>query len=113
MFFCLGRSSVCLRDAIQVNIFFAGILIESSTDIVVQGASATYQSTEGFLALPSAALGTNYYAVTYIYQHASAYNQVRTLSCYIIYIQGPWAKSTLAVLILIISYPTASLKHPL
>ena len=54
---------------------FAGIHIESSGDITVQGASINDLTTDAFLALPTHVLSVDYYIISYRYMNVSKHRQ--------------------------------------
>ena len=63
----------------------AGVVVEATGAVNVQVASVNQHTTEGFLALPVQLLGTEYVAITYIYEGQSRFSQVY-LTLYLFYI---------------------------
>ena len=58
-----------------VTLSFAGIHIEASGDITVQGASINDLTTDAFLALPTHVLSVDYYIISYRYMNVSKHTQ--------------------------------------
>ena len=54
---------------------FTGVLVESTGDISVQGASINDLSTDSFLAIPAESLGMDYFIMTYMYKNTSQNSQ--------------------------------------
>ena len=54
---------------------FAGIHIEASGDVTVQGASINDLSSDAYLALPTHVLGVDYYTMSYLYKNESTHAQ--------------------------------------
>ena len=49
----------------------SGVYVEASSDVTVQAASVSDMSTEAYLVLPTAVLGTDHYVVAFVYSGTS------------------------------------------
>ena len=66
----LFKSVVTIDPVTLISLYrLSGILVEATGDVTVQGGSTNDMSSDAFLVLPRAALGYEYYVMSYQYEY--------------------------------------------